>query len=65
MTQILQDAKEPSLPARTRWAILAVVLVADVLDATTLSLVVVAAAIAVCLPLVGLLPHKAPEGQGH
>ncbi|WP_328439181.1 MFS transporter [Streptomyces sp. NBC_00444] len=33
--------------------------------ATTLSLVVVAAAIAVCLPLVGLLPRKAPAGQGH
>lgn len=34
MTQILHNAKEdrPPLPARTRWAILAVVLAADVLD---------------------------------
>ncbi|WP_053752598.1 MFS transporter [Streptomyces sp. MMG1533] len=32
MTQILHDAKEKNLPARTRWAILAVVLAADVLD---------------------------------
>jgi EmrB/QacA subfamily drug resistance transporter len=35
VTQILHDAKEeerPPLPARTRWAILAVILAADVLD---------------------------------
>ncbi|WP_210582505.1 hypothetical protein [Streptomyces sp. GESEQ-4] len=33
--------------------------------ATTLSLVVVAAAIAVCLPLVGLLPRRAPAERVH
>jgi MFS family permease len=32
LTQILYDTREPALPARTRWAILAVVLAADVLD---------------------------------
>nr|BBJ52824.1 hypothetical protein SAVMC3_54530 [Streptomyces avermitilis] len=32
MTQILHDAKEKQLPARTRWAVLGVVLAADVLD---------------------------------